>query len=396
VRLLVENIDELEAEVNEVKELVPQTVISRIESTLQPEAAEKRNIQQTVFHDIASTQREMQAVYEISQTIGKSLNVSETMSLLAGRIKRFVPYSACSIYLVNSEDDRVLPHHVAGMYKDILDGVEIKLGEGVTGWVAANDKPLRNVTPAPDFPNLETLQNVFKSCLAVPLSLDKRVVGVITLYSDRTEVYLEDHLRLMEAIAPHSAAAINNAIIHEETREDAYTDPLTGLPNLRYFNAFIEEELKRGKRVGYPITLLMMDLEKFKAVNDRYGHKKGDLVLLEAGHLLRAQLRKSDVCLRYGGDEFLAVLPGVDRELAVQTTKRIQAVFDDNPITYIDNEAVKVGISVGVAIFPEDGLEPDLLVAIADRDMYHNKMERAGARDSRGSVISFEKHKDQG
>jgi diguanylate cyclase (GGDEF)-like protein len=240
------------------------------------------------------------------------------------------------------------------------------------------------------------LHNVFKSCLAVPLSLDRRVVGVITLYSDRPEVYLEDHLRLMEAVAPHSAAAINNAIIHEETQEDAYTDPLTGLPNLRYFNAFMEEELKRGKRVGYPITLLMMDLEKFKAVNDRYGHKKGDVVLLEAGRLLRAQLRKSDVCLRYGGDEFLAVLPGVDRELAAQTTKRIQAVFDETPITYVNDEAVKVGISVGVAIFPEHGLEPDLLVAIADRDMYHNKMDRAGDRDSGGAVISFEKHKDQG
>jgi len=396
VNLLVENIDELESEVDEVKELVPQTVISRIESTLQPEKVEEKSIHQTVFHDIASTQREMQAVYEISQTIGKSLNVSETMSLLGGRIKRFVPYSACSIYLVNSEDDRVLPHHVAGMYKDILDGVETKLGEGVTGWVAANDKPLRNVAPAPDFPNLETLHSVFKSCLAVPLSLDRRVVGVITLYSDRSEVYQEDHLSLMEAIAPHSAAAINNAIIHEETREDSYTDPLTGLPNLRYFNAFIEEELKRGKSVGYPITMLMMDLEKFKAVNDRYGHKKGDLVLLEAGRLLRAQLRKSDVCLRYGGDEFLAILPGVDRDLAVQTTNRIRSVFDEKPITFIDSESVQVGISIGVAVFPEDGLEPDLLVAIADRDMYHNKMERAGVGDGRGSVISFEKHKDQG
>jgi diguanylate cyclase (GGDEF)-like protein len=200
----------------------------------------------------------------------------------------------------------------------------------------------------------------------------------------------------MEAVAPHSAAAINNAIIHEETREDAFTDPLTGLPNLRYFNAFIDEELKRAKRVGYPITMLMMDLERFKEVNDRYGHKKGDVVLLEAGHLLRAQLRKSDVCLRYGGDEFLGILPGVDKELARQTTKRIQAVFDDNPITYIKNESIQIGISIGVAIFPGDGLEPDLLVAIADRDMYRDKRERAGVSGRGASVISFEKHKDQG
>jgi diguanylate cyclase (GGDEF)-like protein len=317
------------------------------------------------------------------------------MSLLAVRIKRFVPYSACSIYLVSSEDDRVLPHHVVGMYGDILEGLEIELGAGVTGWVAANNKPLRNVAPTPDFPNLETLQSAFQSCLSVPLSIDQRVVGVITLYSDRPDAYLEHHLKLMEATAPHSASAINNAIVHEEARQDAYKDPLTELPNIRYLNVFIEEELKRARMMGYPVTLLMMDLERFKGVNDKYGHTKGDLVLLTAAHLLRSQLRKSDVCSRYGGDEFLAVLPGVDGALAEQTRERIQAAFDEKPITYVEEEPVQVGISVGFALFPEDGLEADLLIAIADRDMYENKLDRAGTKADAAEVIRFKQTKEE-
>jgi diguanylate cyclase (GGDEF)-like protein len=280
------------------------------------------------------------------------------------------------------------------MYKDILEGIEIGLGEGVTGWVAANHKPLLNVVPTPDFPSHEALHEVLKCCLSVPLSIEGRVVGVITLYSDREEAYREHHLKLMEATAPHSASAINNAIVHEEARQDAYKDPLTGLPNIRYLNVFIEEELKRARMMGYPVTLLMMDLEKFKSVNDKYGHTKGDLVLLTAAHLLRSQLRKSDVCSRYGGDEFLAVLPGVDQELADQTRSRIQSVFDEKPITFIEEEPVSVGVSVGSAIFPDDGLEADVLIAIADREMYENKLARVGRDEATSDVIHFQKRGD--
>jgi diguanylate cyclase (GGDEF)-like protein len=394
VRILTSNIEDLEAEIDDVEELVPPALAGNIDNAPQTPPVQRRGIEQTVFHSIASTQREIQAVYEISQAIGKSLNVAETMNLLSGRIKRFVPYAACSIYLVNSEDDRVLPHHVVGMFRDILEGVEIKLGEGVSGWVAANNKPLRNVAPAPDFPNLEQLKETFKSCLAVPLAIDQRVVGVMTLYSDHAEPYLDHHLKLMEATAPHSASAINNAIVHEAARQDAYKDPLTELPNIRYLNVFVEEELKRARMMGYPVTLLMMDLEKFKRVNDRYGHAKGDLVLLTAAHLLRSQLRKSDVCSRYGGDEFLAVLPGVDKDLAEQTKQRVQSAFDDNPITHIEGDPVQVGISVGFALFPEDGLEADVLIAVADRDMYENKLEREGQEESSADLIRFQRRQE--
>jgi diguanylate cyclase (GGDEF)-like protein len=390
VDLLLENIDEIESEGKIIKEAGLPRVMKELEHSPEYPTQERRNLDQTVFHDIASSHREMQAVFEISQAIGRSLNVNDTMSLLASKIKRFVPYSACSIYLVNSEDDRVIPYAVTGMFKEILEGIEIKLGEGVTGWVAANDESLANISPEADFPNLEILKSVFKSCLSIPLTLDSSVVGVITLYSDHAEIYTETHLKMMESIGPHSAAAINNAIVYEETQEDAFTDPLTELPNLRYFTAFFEEELKRARRLGYPVTVLMLDLEKFKNVNDRFGHKVGDRVLREVARVITQQLRKSDICLRYGGDEFLAILPAVDKALARQTVHRIQRTFDDGELMKIGKNEIQIGISIGVSTFPSDGLEPELLVAIADRRMYQNKISRS-KQARKSSVIPFDR-----
>ncbi len=387
------NVDRLDEEAEQVEQEQFYPTIRPISSEVGTGAAAGR-LQGTVFHDIASTYKEMQAVYEVSQSIGRSLSMSDTLSHLSARIKRFVPYASCVIYLINSEDDRVIPHHVAGMYKTILEGVEIRLEEGVTGWVAAHKKPLCNVSPDPDFPNLEALRSVFNSCLAVPLLVGTTVVGVVTLYSNTRNAYTDEHIRLMEAIAPHSAAAISNAIVYEETQEDAFTDPLTGLPNIRYFNTYFDEELKRAKRLGYPVSLLMMDLERFKAVNDRYGHRNGDMLLLEVGKLLRGQLRKSDICLRYGGDEFLAILPGVDKRTTRQTIRRIQALFDEKPLLNIDGNDVLVGISIGVSTFPADGLDPDMLVAIADRDMYGNKLERSPAEERSSRIVPFERRRE--
>jgi diguanylate cyclase (GGDEF)-like protein len=213
----------------------------------------------------------------------------------------------------------------------------------------------------------------------------------LTLYSDTSNNYTDQHLRLMEAVAGHSAAAISNAILHEEAQEDAYTDALTGLPNIRYFNVVIGSELKRARNSGSPLTLLMMDLDGFKSVNDWYGHKNGDALLVEVGRLLRSQLRKSDICLRYGGDEFVGILPGVDRALGEQTARRIQAAFDGRGLINVEGENVSVGISIGVATFPTDGIDSDALLVAADRDMYLNKSVRPRPSRGESSVVPFEK-----
>ena len=391
VQQLVEHIDELEAAMKEAEIRITlaaseKTSLSALSSGDQ-QAMEKR----TVFHEIASTHKEVQALYELSKALGKSLKLSDTLSLLAEKIRNLLPCTSCSIYLLEEQDGKLVPYHTSGMYADLLRKVELGVGDGITGWVTAHKQYLMNVSPAPDFMDSEILSTAYRSCLVMPLSLNNSIVGVISLYSDQPENYSQDHLRFMETIADHAATAIRNAIIYEETQEDAHTDELTGLPNLRYFNSFIERELKRSGRAGQPLSLLMMDLERFKEVNDKFGHKIGNRILIEIAHFLRDQLRESDTCIRYAGDEFIAVLPRAGKEQAKHAILRIQEALDDYKIMVDEDSFVQIGISIGAASFPENGRQADLLLVVADQAMYQNKFRRRKAKKYPAGVIRFDK-----
>ena len=292
---------------------------------------------------------------------------------------------------MNAENDRLMVHHASGKHSDLLETHELRMAEGITGWVAVHKQHLMNVSPAPDFLQLEKLHFAYRSCLVIPLSLSESIVGVISLYSEQPEGYNADQLRFMEGISNHAATAIRNAIIYEETQEEAYTDLLTGLPNLRYFTDFIKSELKRSSRQNEPLTLRMMDLESFKEVNDKFGRKIGDLILVEIAHILRDQLRKSDACVRYAGDEFIAILPGVEKEQAEHAIKRLQKTLDEHRIRVDEKHLIQVGISIGAASFPRDGRDSDLLLAVADRAMYRDKFARTEARKQSSNIIPFEK-----
>jgi diguanylate cyclase (GGDEF)-like protein/putative nucleotidyltransferase with HDIG domain len=377
VELLLEHIDEMESNLKQFKtEETPKT-FEKLEGIFEAgRVASRQEPERPDLSEISSGDQGMLAVYEVSRSIGKSLNAAETMHFLANTISQFIPFSALAIHLLKPKEDFLVPQYVAGIHEDALRSVQVRVGEGVTGWVAANKHPLGNVSPTPDFAEYPSLQSAFESCLAVPLVLEENVVGVITLYSDKPDGYRDHFLRLMEMIAPQAAAAIKNALIHEEAWEDAHTDALTGLPNLRYFNSMIDDQLKQAEVSGSSVTLLMLDMERFKTVNDQWGHKKGDEVLAEVARTLRMQMRQSDTFVRYGGDEFVGVLPGVSKEQAKETIGRIQAAIDRHRFEVREDQEISIGISVGAATYPEDGLETDALLKVADQAMYFNKFQR--------------------
>ena len=393
VEQLVEHIDEFEAAMkdSESRSSIAAAPAEEIASSASRSGGRPAKERRTVFHEIASTHREIQALYEVSKALGKSLKLSDTLSLLAEKIQKLVPYTSCSIYLLEEQEGKLVSYHASGMYADLLRDVELAVGDGITGWVTAHKQFLMNVSPAPDFMDSEVLSTAYRSCLVMPLYLNESIVGVISLYSDQPEDYSQDHLRFMETIADHAANAIRNSIIYEETQEDAYTDELTGLPNLRYFNGFIERELKRSGRAGQPLTLLMMDLEQFKEVNDKFGHKTGNRILIEIAHFLRDQLRDSDTCVRYAGDEFIAVLPRAGRAQAKKAIRRIQEALDANQMMVDEHNAVQVGISIGAASFPEDGRQADLLLVVADQAMYKDKFHRRKNKKYPAGVVRFDR-----
>ncbi|HEX9723213.1 MAG TPA: GGDEF domain-containing protein, partial [Vicinamibacteria bacterium] len=185
-----------------------------------------------------------------------------------------------------------------------------------------------------------------------------------------------DHVRLMEIVANRSSIALYNAIRFEETQEDAFTDRLTGLANSRFLYIFFEQTLSEAKRYNEPLTVIEMDLDDFKSVNDRFGHHAGDRFLKEVGRILKAQMRDSDVLVRYAGDEFIAVLPKTTMERATQFSNRLQEVVESTAIDVGIGKMLNVGISLGLASYPTDGSDLESLLMAADRNMYDQKSRR--------------------
>jgi diguanylate cyclase (GGDEF)-like protein len=325
----------------------------------------------------------MQAEFEITRNMGKTLSMEETSIMLATWIERFVPYSTCVVYRFDKNHRNIEVYHAVGKYQVQMQNISIPSGEGISGKVAEDLKPRFGISPQPDFPAGKLIKGL-NDCLVVPMIFKDEIpghadtgkpllIGVISLYSEKEDFFTAQHLRLMTTIAEHAAQAVHNSIIHNETREDAYTDSLTGLPNIRFFNASIENEIHRAQRLNYPINFLMMDLDDFKMVNDVYGHKEGDRILVEISDLLKDLFRKSDICIRYGGDEFLAILPGVGIHTTEQTMDRISSVFSETVFKSTSGEPLKIGISIGASSYPKDGTSPEVLLVTADRNMYRNK-----------------------
>jgi diguanylate cyclase (GGDEF)-like protein len=212
--------------------------------------------------------------------------------------------------------------------------------------------------------------------LAVPLLSRDSVVGLLGLFGSESQP--EQTRSLAESIGAQLGVAVDNARRYEEAVDLADRDPLTGLLNHRAVHARLEQELRRANRSGLDCAILMMDLDAFKALNDSYGHQVGDVALKDVAAVLRSVVRASDVVGRYGGDEFLAILPDTGAESARILAERLVEALAERR-AFSDGPADRLGMSIGVASAPADGRSGTELVAVADANMYLSK-QRGGSR----------------
>ncbi len=177
-----------------------------------------------------------------------------------------------------------------------------------------------------------------------------------------------------------AAAVIHNSTVFEQTQEDSLTDPMTGLPNTRFMFLHLSRELARAERLNAEVSLLVLDLDDFKEINDTFGHHIGDRALREAATALRAAIRPYDICVRYAGDEFIVVLSGCGREEAERKRLELQQAVDNVEIEVRPDLRIPMMISSGAAVFPHDGNGYEALLAKADSRMYRDKSQRKTAR----------------
>lgn len=342
----------------------------------QPEISAARP-QQAVLNQIASANREVLVFYEIARHLGRSLEIGDVLDIVGNKLERLVSFTDLVIYLCDSKTDTLVASHVSGPHKEIFDGYSIPRGHGVSGWALANRRSLSNANPALDFDHdkLERVE-VFKSLSVFPLFREQDNLGCISFYSIEMNSFTEDHARIMEVVSQQISESVFNALVYEQTREDSLTDPLTGLPNSRYLYIFLEQELARARRQGHSLSLLVLDLDGFKGINDNFGHQAGDQALREIGTLLRRTLRDSDTVIRYAGDEFIVVLPHTGLLEAQVLMSRLQDTLDQTEIDLNGAARLRAGLSAGCSCYPEEGNTMEDLIVRADRRMYDNKRFR--------------------
>ncbi|MHB0912050.1 MAG: sensor domain-containing diguanylate cyclase/phosphohydrolase [Armatimonadota bacterium] len=322
-----------------------------------PEIGERGTPSEDPSEVISKANSEFIAMFEIAQAASTSLNPDEMIPLLAAKIKKIIPCSLCMIFLADKSGEMVAQGDDSRALKT--------LGRELASIVATTREGA--IT--------ETSGN-YKSAMAVPIICDDAVLGTINLYHRKPDAFSGESYRLFSSVAAQAGRAIHNALLFAHTKESALTDGLTGLSNARYLLVHMEQEVSRAKRLGKPVSVLGLDLDNFKAVNDTFGHPHGDTVLKEFSQLLLAQVRSYDLVARCAGDEFIIVLPDTSRSEADETASRIKNALDACRLCRVGDKEVHIGVSIGIAAFPEDGNEVRTLIARADERMYSDK--RAG------------------
>ena len=266
--------------------------------------------------------------------------------------------------------------------------VELRLptSQGVSGWVVRSGEPVRGrvgegeLQPTGDQVGCPKGplggQLTGQSLLAVPLTRSGTVIGVLVLL-DRSdgEDFDDSDLATLRTFTGQAAVAVDNVLLHRETRRLSITDELTGLWNRRYFRLTVDKEVERAARFGRPMGLLMVDLDHFKQVNDEHGHLRGDAVLTELASRLRTQVRDVDTAARYGGDELVAVLPETAEAGAALVAERIRAAVSNRPFTMAGEPPIVLSVSIGIAVFPDHGADATALLGAADDALFVAKRD---------------------
>jgi len=333
--------------------------------------------EQNYVEQIKRANREVFTLYELARVFSSSLDLDDTLALFVKKIREFVPFDSCVVYLSDESGERAKAAYAAGKNSLALGEKLIKAGEGATGFVLKKRQPIHNVDPGMDFTfnQLEFVEE-YKAMASLPLVVEGKLIGAVSLYSCEIENYEEEHLRLLETVSQIASDAIYTALQHAETESKALTDPMTSLPNARSLQMQFEKEVARASRKETTFHLLMLDLDGFKAVNDTFGHKAGDRLLREISKVMRGQLRDYDFLARYAGDEFVVIVPETGNEDIHELCERMEkAVYDF--ILPVDGENfARVGVSLGAACYPQNGETLDQIIIAADKAMYSAKTAR--------------------
>jgi len=315
---------------------------------------------------------------EIGKAVTSSRDQDAILKIIMEQIRRLLHPGNWSLLLADEKTGKLRFEIAVGRGSKKLKGMTIKSGEGVAGWVVKEQKPLlvNDVSKDPRFCNrLDTITRYkTRSIICVPLLAKDRCLGAIELInSPRTKVFTEEDLLLLSALAGYSAIAIENAMFFKKIHELTITDDLTHLYNSRHLHARLEDETERARRFKYSLSMIFIDLDYFKNVNDNHGHLCGSKVLKEFAHVLNSNIRTIDMAFRYGGDEFIILMPKTEKKNAKMVALKLRDAVREYVFLQDEGLRYKLTASFGVASYPEDTDDKTSLLHLADNAMYKVK-----------------------
>ena len=359
--------------------------LARLESDIEAEGLgyanspddELADEKHSYVEQIKLANREVFSLYELAREFSSSVSLQSTLDMFAKKIGEFVPFNTCALYLLDPTKRVAVATHVEGDNADLLMLRRIRVGQGATGFALKSLEIVQNVDPDLDFSYSQVeLAGHYSAIASIPLVADDELIGAVTIYSHEVENYGEEHIRLLETISRIAAEAIGKSLKHDEATTNALTDPMTGLPNARSLQMQFEKEVGRASRAATSFQVLMLDLDGFKIVNDSFGHKAGDEMLREISRVIRQQLRDYDFLARYGGDEFVALIPETSPGDVIDLCDRIEKAVCGFKLPVAGDKYASVGVSLGAAGYPASGETFDQMIVAADKIMYERKVNR--------------------
>lgn len=334
-----------------------------------------------LFSEVQRDARQMEFLNQIAQLSISTLKTQEMLQAVVNEIWKTFHYDSIGIGIINYRTRQLEIRAEAGAaYKEgSLLTTAVPLENGIVGQVARSGEIIL-VHDTGSSQEAAPLDPRSRSVLAIPIRYSGQTMGVLNIESRELHAFAPEQVLVMQTLADQLAVAFNNALTFQQMQQQAITDSLTGLKTRRFFMEALNSELSRARRSGESFSVLVVDMNGFKQINDTLGHLEGDLVLVRVARILEHRSRASSVVARYGGDEFTILIPGATMEQGRAVARRLQMAIEQDPLLAERN----VSASLGVGSFPDSGATPEDILRAADTRMYSAKKGAGGSAALRG------------
>jgi diguanylate cyclase (GGDEF)-like protein len=322
--------------------------------------------------------QQLMTCLEIGKALTSTFNMDQILVMVLNLISELIRAKNWTLFLLDPVTRELYFEVVVGLDKDMLTDVRIKLGEGIAGSVALTGEPILvpDVNQDPRFcQRVDDITGfVTRSIICLPLKIQGSVLGVVEIINPEDAVLFQHRsMMVLSIIADYLAIAIENSRNYRKISALAVTDDVTGHYNTRFLHQQLDRLLQPDNGQPQELSLVFLDLDNFKRVVDTVGHPLGSKVLKEVADVIAAQLAPEERLVRYGGDEFIVIMPGVSKKLALNKVEAIRRAMDRAAFLQHAGLRVKLTASFGIANYPQDAADKGELLHIADNSMYHSK-----------------------